>query len=320
MSQPTTSSGTDTAPLIKVTDIAYVRFRAPNLQKMADFLTDFGMVEFTRTDTALYMRGTGVDPYVHVTELGEPGFIGPVFQVESEQELKTLASACGLPVEQRTEPNGGLVVRLMDPNGFPVEVVQGLTPARPQKDRTIVPSNDAFTKARLNEVKRVGQGSSHVKRLGHCAIGATDYVQSAAWYHRHLGLIKSDEIYIGEKDAVFGAFMRCDRGDMPVDHHTLFIVGTGTPGFNHAAWEVSGIDDLMLGHEVLVEKEHTPVWGVGRHILGSQVFDYWQDPWGNKVEHWTDGDLFAADHEAGLEPVDVLMNTQWGKSAPPEMA
>jgi len=123
MSQPTTSSGTDTAPLIKVTDIAYVRFRAPNLQKMADFLTDFGMVEFTRTDTALYMRGTGVDPYVHVTELGEPGFIGPVFQVESEQELKTLASACGLPVEQRTEPNGGLVVRLMDPNGFPVEVV-----------------------------------------------------------------------------------------------------------------------------------------------------------------------------------------------------
>lgn len=320
MSQPTTSSGTDTAPLIKVTDIAYVRFRAPDLQKMAAFLNDFGMEEFTRTDTALYMRGTGSDPYVHVTERGEPGFIGPVFQAESEQDLMTLASACDLPVERRTEPNGGLVVRLMDPNGFPVEVVHGITPVECQDNRAIVPSNDVFTTARLNEVKRVGHGPSHILRLGHCAIGATDYAQSAAWYHRHLGLIKSDEIYIGEKDAVFGAFMRCDRGDMPVDHHTLFIVGTGTPGFNHAAWEVSGMDDLMLGHEVLIEKEHTPVWGVGRHILGSQVFDYWQDPWGHKVEHWTDGDLFRADHEAGLEPVDVLMNTQWGKPAPPEMA
>ena len=320
MSQSTTTSGPDTTPLIKVTDIAYVRFRAPDLQKMADFLTDFGMKEFARTDTTLYMGGTGCDPYVHVTELGEPGFIGPVFQVETEHELTTLAEACNLSVEPRTEPSGGLVVRLIDPNGFPVEVVQGLTPAEPQDNRAIVPSNDAFTKARLDEAKRVGHGPSHVLRLGHCAIGALDYAQSAAWYHRHLGLIKSDEIYIGDKDTVFGAFMRCDRGDMPVDHHTLFIVGTGTAGFNHAAWEVSGLDDLMLGHEVLKEKEYIPVWGVGRHVLGSQVFDYWQDPWGNKVEHWTDGDLFRADHEAGLEPVDVLMNTQWGGMAPPEMA
>ena len=29
-------------------------------------------------------------------------------------------------------------------------------------------------------------------------------------------------------------------------------------------------------------------------MLGSQIFDYWRDPWGHTVEHWTDGDLLDA--------------------------
>jgi len=45
-------------PWIKATDIAYGRFRAPDLDVMEEFLTRFGLVRSERTPTALYMRGT----------------------------------------------------------------------------------------------------------------------------------------------------------------------------------------------------------------------------------------------------------------------
>src|SRR5262249_50701874 len=43
---------------IKVTDMAYGRLKAPDLDLMEEFLTRFGMARSERTNTALYMRGT----------------------------------------------------------------------------------------------------------------------------------------------------------------------------------------------------------------------------------------------------------------------
>ena len=63
-------------PHIKVTDIAYGRLRAPDLDVMEEFLTRFGMARAERTPTALYMRGTDPAHHIHVTEKGEPKFVG----------------------------------------------------------------------------------------------------------------------------------------------------------------------------------------------------------------------------------------------------
>ena len=57
---------------IKVTDIAYGRLKAPDLDLMEEFLTRFGMVRADRTSTALYMRGTDPAHHIHITEKGEP--------------------------------------------------------------------------------------------------------------------------------------------------------------------------------------------------------------------------------------------------------
>ena len=63
--------------LIKVTDLAYGRLRAPDLDAAEEFLTNFGMVKAERTPTALYMRGTDPAHHIHVTEKGDdPGFVG----------------------------------------------------------------------------------------------------------------------------------------------------------------------------------------------------------------------------------------------------
>ena len=72
----------------------------------------------------------------------------------------------------------------------------------------------------------------------------------------------------------------------------------------------------MTGHSHLAAAGRTQAWGVGRHLLGSQVFDYWRDPWGNILEHWTDGDLFTAADGSNTATLMDLMNTQWGPHAP----
>ncbi len=306
--------------MIKVDDIAFVRFNAPDLDKMETFLSDFGLVRAQRDATTLYMRGTDGDPFFHVTHLGEPGFVGFAFEAKSESDLTTFAKNQDAKVETLDGPGGGRVVRLTDPNGFQIEVVAGRaalpTLSLPATDLT----NDARTQPRRNHVKRLHGGPAHVKRLGHCVINVKDFRASEAWYKQRFGLITSDEIYLGSEENAFGAFMRCDRGDLPADHHTLFMVGTGTPKFNHAAFEVTDTDDLMAGHYFLKAKNYAHEWGVGRHVLGSQIFDYWRDPWGHAIEHWTDGDLLTASWGSRKAPLDDLIGVQWGMQAPPTMA
>src|ERR1700730_2721806 len=61
------------------------------------------------------------------------------------------------------------------------------------------------------------------------------------------------------------------------------------------------------------------VWGLGRHLLGSQLFDYWRDPDGFELEHYTDGDLFTADFETTYSPFDMSSLWAWGDDVPASM-
>ena len=110
--------------------------------------------------------------------------------------------------------------------------------------------------------------------------------------------------------------MRCDRGETYVDHHSFLCIGLGEAAFDHAAFEVEDGDAVMLGHDHLEQAGYEHHAGVGRHILGSQIFDYWKDPWGHVLEHFTDGDLLNADAETGRCEPPIALGTQWGKFGP----
>jgi len=303
---------------IKVQDVAFVRFRAPDLDAMEAFLSEFGMIRAARSDDTLYMRGTDPDPFLHVTHRGEAGFAGVAFEAASLADLEALAANEKISIAKLDGPGGGAVLRMTDPNGFNVEVVAG----REQVARIDVarsePINNSYETPRQNALRRLPRGPSHVKRLGHCVLNVRDFRESEKWYKSRFGLLTSDEVEF-TPDRVLGAFMRCDRGSIPSDHHTLFLVGAGKEKFNHAAFEVADLDDLMCGSDWLTEKGRHHEWGVGRHVLGSQVFDYWRDPWGNTVEHWTDGDLLDAQWGSRKVPVQEAMRVQWGPPPPRTM-
>ena len=301
---------------IRIEDIAYVRFSAPDLDEMERFAVAFGLAPSVRTETRLICRTAGAEPVAHVTDLGEAKFVAVGFRTESLAELESLAAQEGAVVEELDWPGGGRVVRLKDPDGHGVEVVAGQTKVNPLSIREEPVRNSASIQSRSRTAVRLDKGPSTVLRLGHAVLDVTDFRRSEAWYKTRFGFITSDEIEVAPGMAI-GAFMRCDRGDIPTDHHTLFLLQSPrAPALNHAAFEVAHFDDLMVGHAHLKQDGRIPAWGVGRHILGSQIFDYWKDPFGNELEHWTDGDLFTAADGSNAATLQDLLGVQWGPLHP----
>lgn len=301
--------------VLKAEDIAHVRFRAPDLSAMQAFLEDFGLGVFRHGDR-LYGRGGDGRPFAHVTEPGEAAFVGIGLRAASLADLERLANSEGLAVEPFDEPGGGHVVRLRDPDGYLVEVVAGQALQAAEPPAAAAPVNTATIKPRLRASVRLQPRPSQVYRLGHAVLKVTDFRASESWYKARFGLLTSDEVEAAA-DVPLGAFLRCDRGDVPSDHHTLFLAQLPGPiGLLHAAFEVADLDDLMLGHQYLKARKRKAAWGVGRHIMGSQIFDYWKDPFGNELEHWTDGDLFTAADPPRRQPVSALLAVQWGSPHP----
>lgn len=74
-------------------------------------------------------------------------------------------------------------------------------------------------------------------------------------------------------------FAHIDRGEELVDHHSLFLVSRPPhiheSHVHHCSFEVHDFDTQLIGHDWMVKQKYHPAWGVGRHILGSQIFDYW---------------------------------------------
>lgn len=304
-------------PIIKVRDIAFPRFQAPDLDRMESYLEAFGMQRAARTEKALYMRGTDPQHHVHVTHLGEPAFLGFAFQAASRADLDTLARAVEGKVEKLDEPGGGEVVHLVDPDGRSIDVVHGIEALPPLSLRSHPSLNTGAARVRVNTLQRVPSGPSQVKRCGHAAIKTVDLDRLWQWYRRHLGLLISDDFHIEEGQPI-GRFARCDRGAEPADHHTLLFLGVGEVKLGHVAWEVADFDDLMVGHDHLSAQGARQYWGIGRHILGGQIFDYWKDPYGFTVEHWTDSDLLDASKPAGAHHL-LEAGNQWGPPPPPDL-
>ncbi|MBV8138194.1 MAG: hypothetical protein JO121_21585 [Deltaproteobacteria bacterium] len=75
---------------IKIQDVRTCGFSAPDLDAMEEFLAEFGMVRSERAGDRLYMRGLNGDPFLHITEVGAPGFLAAGFEAASVRDLETL--------------------------------------------------------------------------------------------------------------------------------------------------------------------------------------------------------------------------------------
>ena len=123
---------------IKVRDLAWGRFAAPDLDRAEQFLTDFGLTRLERSADRLYMRGADGGPFLHVTEQGDPRFLGAAFLLDSADDLARAARLPGASaIEPLDGPCDGQRVRVAEPNGYVIELTckkaghdEALDPAR----------------------------------------------------------------------------------------------------------------------------------------------------------------------------------------------
>jgi len=291
---------------IRIRDIAFPRLRAPDLDAAEAFLLDFGMARAARTDRALYMRGTGPGHHIHVTERGEPGFVSLAYYAASEEDLLRAAQ---LPdatsgVHAIDEPGGGRRVLLREPNnGFTIEIVHGIEvlPELPVTYRS--PNWDADVMSTIGNASRLKFGPAHVRRLSHGVLATPHLEATLAWFRDTLGLLRTDEFYLGAPENLVGGFYRLDRGDEPVDHHVLNCYRNERSGYQHASYVVEDVEDLLIGHSHLIRLgKYTHVRGVGYHPPGGQIYDYWLNPWQQMHELYMPTQRFTRDSPANLMP------------------
>jgi catechol 2,3-dioxygenase-like lactoylglutathione lyase family enzyme len=302
---------------IKVADFAFPRMEAPDLDQMEEFLTNFGLLRAERTSDALYMRGADKHHHLHVTHKGGTKFIGFAYHA-SEEDLERAAKLPGASsIETLNEPGGGRRVRLREPNGYQIELIAGLQTVKPIKvERDMLNSGNEPLR-RAGRLMRLSKSPTTIQRIGHGVLATPKVKETVAWFRNTLGFLRSDDVYAGEKDNVIGAFSRLDRGDEYVDHHVLFCVHNTKTGLNHVSYEAQDIDAVFQDHEHLKRTgKYTHMWGIGRHLLGSQVYDYWSDPWGRVHERWADTDRLNAANGGNLLSAEQGFQSQWGERPP----
>jgi catechol 2,3-dioxygenase-like lactoylglutathione lyase family enzyme len=318
MNRPPNFQPRSEAPLLKARALVHLRHRRRDLEEAVRFFTDFGLELAERTPTARYLRAVGGGPICLIVEAGaHDEFLGLAVEAESEAALRQLAAAVGGAVAPRGEPGGGLVLRLRDPADLEVEVVHGVAAAPAREAPPAVAVNTFANPRRVNTPRPPTLGPAWVRRLGHVVLGRQEFGRNARWYMDTLGLIATDVEVLVELDDPIVAFMRFDRGELPADHHSIVIAAAPEDGYIHAAFESTDVDALGGGAEYLQHRGWVKSWGIGRHILGSQLFCYHIDPRGFEVEHYVDGDLFDASHPTGYHEAGLPGLYLWGPELPP---
>lgn len=306
----------------KALSVAHVVYQVTDINLMESFMQDFGLVTAEKRQDTLFMRGAGPDPYIHVTRQGKDNrFIGGALRMQSRADLDVLAAMPGSSsVEQITDaPGGGWLVRMTTPDGVAIDAVWGQQDAAPLPHRHPNPFNAGDRKERINAALRPKRGPGIVLRLGHFVLRVSNHNESLQWFRDRFGLLASDMVCVpDDPNRVMGTFVRCDRGQELVDHHSMLIIEAAETGVHHCSFELQDIDEVMVAHDHLVAKGYRLDCGVGRHLIGSQIFDYWRDPFGFRVEHYTDGDVADHQHIPGRYSVHVEDSTQWGMDPPPD--
>lgn len=303
----------DLSPVIKVVGLAWLEFVKTDLDLAHAFAVDFGFTVSEHTPELLRLRGArGGNDCVIIRRGPRPRFVAPVFQAATRRDLDRFAAATGATVIDRAD--GGYAVTARTPSGMAVRVAHGAPRREGLPRQRPLNSNTGGRLTRVNERQHPPRQPALVERLGHVALSTPLFTGDLDWLMHHLGLIASDFLYLdGQRDrGPVAAFLRCDRGIEPTDHHTVGLYLGPHLGHAHSAYEVADLDALALGGEYLKERGYQRSWGIGRHSRGGQIFDYWRDPDRLLVAHCTDGDRFDASVQPGWAPMSASGLAQWG--------
>lgn len=146
------------------------------------------------------------------------------------------------------------------------------------------------------------------RRLGHVVLGSPDPLGTAKFFMEGIGFRMSDLV------AGMLTFMRCST-----DHHNMLVMPSPVPYLNHYAFEHDDVDSVGdAAMRYLADNEDRHIVGLGRHVVGSNVYWYMSDPCGTMFEFFCDMDCIP-DDDAWVPGTDWGLDrfSAWGPKEPP---
>ena len=208
-----------------------------------------------------------------------------------------------------TEPHplsDGQGLWLNDPEGFPMQLV--VAPKVSPSAKTLPTPRPVVAAGQGAAPSRSQTQQVRPRYLSHILRFSPDVTNLVRFYDDVLGLKLSDH----SGDII--AFLHTPHGS---DHHLIAFAKSHAVGLHHSSWDVGSIDEVGIGTEQMRTAGWGQGWGVGRHVLGSNYFNYVRDPWGSYCEYTCDIDFIPADLDwpaADHPPADSLY--VWGPTVP----
>lgn len=184
-------------------------------------------------------------------------------------------------------PLRGKALRLQDPDGNAVALIQRVRPADPS------PAEVKFS-SRIQ--------AWHPRKLGHTNFLTGNVKRQVQWYTEVLGFRVTD--WIGDE----GVWLHVNA-----DHHVLAFLNKGYNHIHHLAFELVDWGELRVGLDHLAKNKRNLVWGPGRHGMARNLFSYFRMAEEEHfVELFCDLEQLAEDHRVRYFPDDPHSSNTWG--------
>ena len=264
-----------------LTDLLDITLAVPDPGELEGFWNRRGMVttgpgQLGTADRASQLRLMEGD-YRHVAELRVAS--------STESDLSRIAGALADLGLNTVRGDGRLSV--VDPvlgHTVTIEVAEA-APLTPSPPRALNAPGVLGRPDRRSEIAIRARVPSP-RRFGHVVFGSPEPQRSVAFYVDGLGFRISDTL-----PEAGATFLRCSK-----DHHNLLILPAPVACMNHYAVEMDDVDGIGLrGTEVVSERHDASIYGIGRHVVGSNIFWYLLDPAGGMFELFTDMDQITDD-------------------------
>lgn len=260
------------SPLISA--LRSVSLTVPDLAAAEIFYTQtWGLKIIAQAPGVVYLKGSGCDH--HLLSLheaaGTPQIRLVTLRARSESALNDIAHAtvaAGGVIERTgkaSDPAGGQVLVIRDPDGRRIEIVHGDAQL---PNETPVPQDQPI-------------------RLAHAVLNSHAVEETRVFFEKALGFVLADRTRIM-------AFMNCDN-----DHHSIALGDTDNDALNHVAFLMPTLDAVMRGGGRLKDKGLPPQWGPGRHGPGDNAFNYFVDPFGIVIEYTAEVEQIDDTYQAG---------------------
>jgi catechol 2,3-dioxygenase len=252
--------------------LVHVAVYVADLEEAATFYaTVLGLAEVARLRDRVYLGGGRTTSFDVALVKGEAGLEHFAFAVDSAAALTAASNALsesGAQLLERPaaeEPGVSDGVAFLLPSGHIMELVT--------EERPVV-----YAQGRSVGAKYCG-GIGPLP-LDHLTLHARDIGAVVSFLTEHVGFRLTEAVQ-STPGQWWSAFLRAQD-----QHHDLafFPSETGGPLLNHVAFTVNCLDTMARALDILAELGCEADCSPGRHQVGNNLFSYFKDPSGNRIE------------------------------------